>query len=63
MNNSNKIIVNTAVTYIALLLRLVIGLFSVRLVLQALGEEDYGVYVIVGGIVALLDILNSSKTR
>lgn len=63
MNNSNRIIVNTTVTYIALLIRLVVGLFTVRLVLQALGEEDYGVYVIVGGIVALLDILNSNMSN
>lgn len=63
MNNSNKIILNTAVTYVALLLRLVISLFSVRLILQALGEEDYGVYVIVGGIVTLLDILNNNMSN
>lgn len=63
MNNSNKIIVNTAVTYIALLVKLVVSIFVVRLVLQALGEEDYGVYVIVGGIVALLDILNSNMSN
>ena len=63
MNNTNRIIINTAVTYMALLLRMVISLFSVRLVLQALGEEDYGVYVIVGGIVALLDILNSNMSN
>ena len=63
MNNSNRILLNTAVTYISLFIRLVIGLFTVRLVLQALGEEDYGVYVIVGGIVALLDILNSNMSN
>lgn len=63
MKNSNKVILNTAVTYVALLIKLVIGVFTVRLVLQALGEEDYGVYVIVGGIVALLDILNSNMSN
>lgn len=63
MNNSNRILINTAATYIALLLRLIIGLFSVRLVLQALGEEDYGIYVIVGGIVSLLDILNTNMSN
>ena len=63
MNNSNKIILNTGVTYIALLLRLAIGLLSVRFVLQALGQEDYGIYIIVGGIVALLDILNTNMSN
>lgn len=63
MNNTNKIIINSAVTYLSLLIKVIIGLFSVRLVLKALGEVDYGVYVIVGGIVALLDVLNSNMTN
>lgn len=63
MTNSNQIILNTAVSYIALLLKMVVGLFVVRFVLQALGEEDYGVYVIVGGIVSMLQILNSNMSN
>lgn len=42
---------------------MIVGLFVVRFVLRALGEEDYGVYVIVGGIVAMLDILNSNMSN
>ncbi len=63
MNNSNRIILNTGVTYFSLILRMIISLFSVRFVLQALGQDDYGVYVIVGGIVALLDVLNSNMSN
>ena len=63
MKNSNKIIINTAVSYAALLLKLIVGLFTERYVLQALGEDDYGVYVIVGGIVAMLDVLNSNMSN
>lgn len=63
MNNSNKIIFNTGVTYASLILRMVISLFSVRFVLKALGEVDYGVYIIVGGIVAMLDVLNSNMSN
>lgn len=63
MNNANRIIFNTAVSYVALLLKLFVGLFSVRLVLKALGEENYGVFVIVGGLVGMLDILNTDMTN
>lgn len=63
MNNSNKIILNTAVSYIALIVKMVVGLFTVRFVLRALGEVDYGVYVIVAGIVVMLDVLSSSMSN
>ena len=63
MKTANRIIVNTAVSYMALLCRMIVGLFSVRLILQALGEVDYGVFVIVAGIVAVLDILNSNMSN
>lgn len=63
MNNSNKIILNTAVSYVALIVKMVVGLFTVRFVLRALGEVNYGVYVVVGGIVAMLDILSSNMSN
>lgn len=37
-----------------------VGLFTSRIVLSALGVTDYGVYAVVGSIVAMLDFLNSS---
>lgn len=39
---------------------MVITLYSSRIVLQALGVEDYGIFNVVGGIVALLTFLKSS---
>ena len=42
---------------------MLIGLVTMRLVLKALGEVDYGVYIIVGGIVAMLDVLNANMTN
>lgn len=63
MNNANRIVINTVVSYAALLLKLIVGLFSVRLIFKALGEEDYGIFVIVGGIVGMLDILNTDMAN
>lgn len=46
--------------YIRMTLTMFIGLFSVRIILQALGEEDFGIYNVVGGIVTMLAFLNNS---
>lgn len=40
-----------------------IALYSSRIVLRELGETDYGVYSLVGGIVALFTFLNSSMSH
>ena len=37
---------------------MVVGLFTSRVVLQALGVEDYGIYNVVGGVVALFSFIN-----
>lgn len=63
MNSTNRIITNTAVLYCSLIVKMLLGFFTVRFVLKALGETDYGVYVIVAGVVAMLDILNSNMSN
>lgn len=63
MTDSNKVILNTGVTYIALLVKMLVGIFTVKYILKALGEVDYGVYVVVGGVVAILDILNANMSN
>jgi O-antigen/teichoic acid export membrane protein len=42
---------------------LVINLFTTRIVLQALGVEDYGVYNVVCGFVAMFGFLNTSMSN
>ncbi len=39
---------------------MVIGLFTSRVVLQALGVEDYGIYNLVGGLVAFFTVINAA---
>ena len=41
---SRRVARNTLLLYLRMLLLLVIGLFTSRLVLQALGEQDYCTY-------------------
>lgn len=58
--NSSRIAKNTMLLYFRMLLLLFIGLFTSRVVLQALGEQDYGVYNAVGGVVSLFTFITAS---
>ena len=51
---------NTLLLYCRLLLTTGVSLFTVRIVLGTLGVEDYGIYSVVGGLVALLSFLPSA---
>jgi O-antigen/teichoic acid export membrane protein len=59
---STKVVFNTSVLYAKLVIGVVIGLFTTRLVLDALGETDYGIFTLVAGVVGLLGILQSSMS-
>ena len=61
---NNKIIAkNTIYLYIRSAIVLVITLYTSRLTLKYLGIEDYGLYNVVGGVVALFAFLRSSLTK
>lgn len=59
-SNNKRIAKNTVYLYVRLLVSLVIGLYTSRVILEVLGVEDYGVYNIVGGFVAMLSILTNT---
>ena len=63
MKDTNRIIFNTGVVYAQLIISTVIGLFIVRYVLQALGEDDFGIYMLVAGVVTLLNVLSVSMSN
>lgn len=60
MNDNKRIVINTAVLYIKLIVTIIVNLIIARLVLDVLGASDYGLYNVVGGIVAMLNILGTS---
>lgn len=67
LENNKRIVRNTIMLYFRMFLILVISLFTSRIVLQVLGVEDFGIYNVVGGIIAMSGIFNgamsSSVTR
>jgi len=62
VKNSQKIVFNTGITYGKAVFTSIISLYATRLVLQALGAEDFGLYNVVGGMIALLTFLNAAMT-
>lgn len=60
MKDNKKIAVNTMLLYVKFIVTTAISLVMSRLVLQALGVSDYGLYSVVGGVVAMLNTLGAS---
>ena len=62
-DNNKKIAKNTLLLYFRMLLMMFVTLFTSRVVLDKLGVTDYGIYNVVGGVVAMLGFLNSSMSN
>ena len=58
MSPNKRIFLNIVATYGRSLYALIIGLFCGRWTLMALGEVDYGLYGVVGGLTAFIAFLN-----
>lgn len=58
--NTKRIAKNTMMLYIRMLFGMLVSLYTSRVVLQALGVEDYGIYNVVGGFVAMFSMVSSS---
>ena len=58
--NNKRIAKNTLFLYFRQILVMAVSLYTVRVVLEALGEEDYGIYNAVGGFVAMFNILSGA---
>ena len=58
--NNKRIARNTMFLYFRQILVMAVSLYTVRVVLDVLGEEDYGIYNVVGGFVAMFNILSGA---
>ena len=58
--NNKRIAKNTLVLYVRMLFLMVISLYTSRVILQALGVEDFGIYNAVGGFVAMFAVISKS---
>ena len=60
--NTRRIAKNTLMLYVRMLFGMLVSLYTSRVVLNTLGVEDYGIYNVVGGVVAMMGILNGAMS-
>lgn len=60
--NNKRIAKNTMLLYARMLFMMAVSLFTSRVVLNTLGVEDYGIYNVVGGVVAMFGFINGSMS-
>lgn len=59
-DNNKRIAKNTLLLYFRMLFMMVVSLYTSRVILNALGVEDFGIYNVVGGVVAMFSVISSS---
>lgn len=60
--STRRIAKNTGFLYVRMLLTMGVAFYTSRVVLNALGVEDYGIYNVVGGVVAMFSFLTGMFT-
>lgn len=60
VSNNERIAVNTVFLAIRMVLVLIISLYTTRVLLSALGIEDYGIYNVVAGFVSMCSFISTS---
>ncbi len=61
-NTNGAIVFNSIVLYLKMILTTIFMLLMTRFALKALGVVDYGLYSVIGGIVAFVGVFNSIMT-
>ena len=60
--NNKRIAKNTLMLYFRMFFTMAVSLYTSRVVLNTLGVEDYGVYNVTGGVIAMFAFLNTSMS-
>lgn len=58
--NTQRLAKNTLMLYGRMLFGMLVSLYTSRVILRALGVEDFGIYNVVGGLVAMFQMISSS---
>ncbi len=60
MTKTERIAINTLAQHVRSIVNTLLVLYSTRLVLQALGVDDYGIYSLVGGVIMMLGFITNA---
>lgn len=63
MGSSKRIVKNTMVLYIRMIIVMLITLYSSRLILKGLGVSDFGLYNVIGGVVGLFTFFRGAMEK
>lgn len=58
--NNKRIAKNTLLLYVRMLFMMAVSLYTSRVILHTLGVEDFGIYNVVGGVVAMFSVISGS---
>lgn len=58
--NNRRIAKNTLLLYFRMLFMMVVSLYTSRVILGALGVSDFGIYNVVGGVVAMFSVISGA---
>ena len=61
--NNKRIAKNTIALYMRMFCSMVISLFTSRIILDSLGVDNFGIYNVVGGFVAMFALMSSALTN
>ena len=62
MTPSTRIVVNTIAQYVRTIINALLMLYATRLILDTLGDIDYGIYALVAGVVSMLAFITNAMT-
>lgn len=62
MSTSKRVITNTLWLYLRMGTSILANIFTTRILLQALGASDYGLYNVIGGAITMLGFLTASMS-
>ncbi len=62
-SNNKRIAKNTLALYFRTFITMIVGLYTGRVMLQALGVNDYGINAVVGGIVSMSSLITSTMSQ
>lgn len=61
-SNNKRIAKNTIALYLRMLFTMGVSLYTSRVILNTLGVEDFGIYNVTGGVIAMFGFINSAMS-
>lgn len=62
MRNNQRVAKNTIMLYMRMMVLMLIGLYTSRVILQSLGVENYGINNVITGFLSMFDIITGSMS-